>query len=85
MKCFCCRKQSSLKNLKSGRKDYLLNKGIEKLDKDLDIENILEMIKRARVLVNLTLTKDENLLLKCQRHDVIDSSSDESSSDDECV
>ena len=69
--------------MKSGRKDYLLNKGIEKLDKDLDVENVLEMIKRARVLVNLTLTKDENLLLKCQRHDIIDSSSDEFASDDD--
>ena len=59
----------------------MLNKGIRKLEADLDIENILEMIKRARVLVNLTLTKDENLLLKCQRHDIIDSSnSDEEDS-----
>ena len=61
----------------------MLNKGIEKLDRDLGIENVLEMIKRARVLVNLTLSKDENLLLKCQRYDVIDSSSDESSSDED--
>ena len=68
--------------MKTGKKDYLLNKGINKLDTDLDIVNILEMIKRARALVNLTLTKDENLLLKCQRHDVIDSTSEENSSDD---
>ena len=53
----------------------MLNKGIRKLEAYLDIENMLEMSKRTRVLVNLTLTKDENLLLKCQRHDIIDSSS----------
>ena len=78
LKCLCCRKQSTLKKMKSGgKKDYLVNKGIKKLEVDLDIVNILEMIKRARVLVNLTLTKDENLLLKSQRNDVIDSTDDE--------
>ena len=68
--------------MKAGRKDYMLNKGIRKLEADLDIENILEMIKRARVLVNLTLSKDENLLLKCQRHDIIDSSNSSNEEED---
>ena len=83
-KCLCCRKQSTLKKMKSdGKKDYLVNKGIKKLEADLDIVNILEIIKRARVLVNLTLTKDENLLLKSQRNDVIDSTDEENPSEDD--
>ena len=55
-----------MRKMKLGKMDYLLNKGIKKLDSDLDIFNILETIKRIRVLVNLTLSKDEILLLKSQ-------------------
>ena len=34
----CCRKSSFLRNHPSGKRDYYLNKGIENLERDLDVE-----------------------------------------------
>lgn len=70
--CIKCRKQRTLK--RSAKLEYLLNKGIRKLNNDLDIVNALETIRHSRILVNLSLTKEDQLLMKSQRQDVIDSS-----------
>ena len=47
--CYDCRSRSSLKQ--NATQDYYLNKGIEKLNKDLDIVNLLTMIQGYRVLI----------------------------------
>jgi len=50
MRCLWCRKSSNLKNTKWAKKDFYLNKGKEKLSRDLDIVNILEIVKEHRVM-----------------------------------
>jgi hypothetical protein len=45
LRCFVCRKTNNLKQIKSARTDFYLNKGIDKLNRDLDIVSLLDMIK----------------------------------------
>ena len=69
--CRHCRKQRSLKKYKS--KDFYLNQGIQKLQTDLDIVNLLEIIKGFRIIQQVLFTKDDQFFLKHQRRDIIDS------------
>ena len=77
-RCYKCRKQSTLKQSKSGKIDYFLNQGIKKLSHDLDIVNILDIIKGSRTMRYLVLNKDDHFLLKNQHKNVIDSDASES-------
>ncbi len=43
--CLICRKSKSLRFLKGGKRDFELNKGMVKLNRDLDIVNFLELAK----------------------------------------
>ena len=49
-RCRNCRSNKKLRHVKSADKDYKLNKGKEKLNNDLDIVKLLEMIKDYRVM-----------------------------------
>ena len=42
---------------KSGRIDYNLNQGIKKLDQDLDITKMIEVLQSAEIMRYLILTK----------------------------
>ena len=81
LRCYKCRKQGNLKTSRLGKMDYFLNKGIKKLSHDLDITNILDIIKGSRIMRYLVLNKDDHFLLKNQREYMIDSS-DESENED---
>ena len=50
--CMACRKTSSLKQGKSEaeRREYLLRQGEHKLQRDLDIVSLIDMIKVVRVM-----------------------------------
>ena len=63
LRCFCLRKQSSLKKLASAKQDVLLNKGTEKLERDLDIVELLDIIHGFRVMKKTLFTKDERYLM----------------------
>ena len=43
-RCFACRKERSLKRKSSSKQDFYLDQGIRKLNRDLDINNLLEMV-----------------------------------------
>ena len=66
--CRACRSQSSLKNSKSHYKnanlDLQLKKGQEMLSRDLDIVNLLEMIKNYKLIKDVFFTQDDRFLLK---------------------
>ena len=63
-RCFACRKGSSLKKNKASKQDYYLNKGIKKLSSDLDIVNLLEIVKGYHVMKQVLFNHDERYLLK---------------------
>ena len=68
------RKSKSLKKSKSSKVDYYLNKGINKLKRDLDIVNLLEIVKGFYVMKQVLFSLDDRFLLKFQRRDIIHSS-----------
>ena len=76
LRCYNCRKKSSLKKNKSSKKEYFLNQGIKKLNQDLDIVSMLDLLNGAKVMRYLILTREDQFLLKNQRAKVIDSSED---------
>ena len=49
-RCRNCRNRDKLKRNKSADKDFKLDKGRDKLYRDLDIVNLLEMIKDYHVM-----------------------------------
>ena len=55
-----------------------MNQGIKKLSHDLDITNLLDIIKGSRTMRYLVLNKDDHFLLKNQQKNVIDSNASES-------
>lgn len=73
-RCLCCVSQKTLKRMRSAKKDYLLNKGMAKLERDLDIANIVRTSRQSRLLLNIKMDRDDQLLLKNQRANIIDSS-----------
>ena len=77
-RCFHWRKNRSLKGKKwhNSEKDFVLNQGIKKLTKDLDIVNLLEMIKGYKTINEVLFNKEDIFFMKNQRRDIIDSQSE---------
>ena len=79
-RCFACRSSKRLKKIKSAKKDCELEKGKEMLSRDLDIVNLLGMIKDYHLMKQVLFTHDDRFLLHLQHRDMICSTS--SSSED---
>ena len=73
-RCFACRKTSSLKNNTRSKTDFYLDRGIEKLSRDLDIVNLLDIVKGFHVMKQVLFNQDERFFLHLQRRDMIYSS-----------
>ena len=81
--CLACRKTSSLKRM--GSTDVYLDRGIDKLSRDLDIVNLLDLIKGYRVMKQVLFSQQDRFLLQMQRRDVIYSSSSEEQNEQELL
>lgn len=72
---FCCRwlfkKKHSGKTI-TDRRHALYRIGHEKLEKELDVINIIKNLRQLRLMTNFLLTKEQRTLLKFQRRNVID-------------
>ena len=77
--CLACRNRSSVKKI--ARKDYYLNKGIEKLEKHLDVGSLIRRSQMSEVIKNVLFDEDQQFLIKYQKPEVIDSGSSTSTSD----
>ena len=54
-----------------------MDKGIEKLSKDLDIVNLLKIVKGYHVMMQVLFNQDDRFMLQLQRRDMIYSSQSE--------
>ena len=63
-RCRNCRSREKLKRIKSAKNDFLLDKGKDKLYRDLDIVRLLEMIKDYHVMKQVLFTHDDRFFLK---------------------
>ena len=57
-KCICLRKTSSLGCKSSLKRDHYLNKGIDKLQKDLDVVKFLQLVRDFRVIKRVLFSQD---------------------------
>ena len=73
-KCLACRSKNKLKHLKSANQDVQLQKGQEMLSRDLDIVNLLEMVKDYKLMKDVFFTQDDRFFLKLQHRNMICSS-----------
>ena len=78
-RCRSCRRREKLKKI--AKKDFLLDKGKDKLYRDLDIVRLLEMIKDYHVMKQVLFTHDDRFFLQLQHRDMICSSTSENDSD----
>ena len=58
VRCFICRSQKSLRRIQSGRNDFYMNQGMKKLERDLDIVNLIDLIKGYRVMRKVLFNHD---------------------------
>ena len=72
-RCLCKRNSKLNPNAKN---DLLINKGQKKLLRDLDVSELLLIIRGFRVLEKALFKKEERMLLKFQRANTILSASD---------
>jgi len=63
LRCFVCRKTRSLKKDKSSKQDFYLDKGIDKLSRDLDIVSLLEMVKGYHVMKQVLFSHEDRFFL----------------------
>ncbi|TNV84898.1 hypothetical protein FGO68_gene5339 [Halteria grandinella] len=83
VKCRCFTLQKSKKNLsKNDKQHFLYNKGNEKLERELDVVNLVKSIRQLRLMAQVLLSQNERILLKFQRQNMIELTSSSSDSDD---
>ncbi|CDW73325.1 UNKNOWN [Stylonychia lemnae] len=80
-KCLCLRSLQKLSKNQSYKKHFLFKRGIEKLEQELDVVNLLRSIRQLRLLTQVILPLRSRLLLKFSKKNVILTSSSSSDSD----
>ncbi len=78
--CLCLR-QKNLNDTFELRKQLLYKKGNNKLERELDIVNLVRSIRQLRLMASVLLGPTERMLLKFQRKNVIESTSSSSDTD----
>ena len=64
LKCFACRRRESLKSLSVASKtDFYVNRGMDKLSRDLDIVNMLDIIRGFHVMKQVLFSFNDRFLL----------------------
>jgi hypothetical protein len=85
LRCMCLRKMRDDENsvaVELIKKPHdLYNKGNRKLERELDIVNLVRSIRKLRLMARVMLTPAERMLLKFQRKNVIETTSSSSDSD----
>lgn len=63
------------------KKHYLFKKGVEKLDKELDIVNLIKQIRKLKLMTKILFSSRQAMLLKFQRKNLIETTTSSSDSD----
>lgn len=63
------------------KRHLLFQRGKQKLDRELDVVNLLKATRQLKLMSQFILTKEQRTLLKFQRRNVIESTSSETDSD----
>lgn len=69
-----------LRNNKDRRNDFYFKMGLEKIDKEMDISNIIKKIRTLNYFMKMILDTDQRKLLKLRSSILIDSDESESQS-----
>ena len=62
--CFCFRSKQNLNKTKAGRKEIFFKKGQKKLDRDLDIVNLINLMKSLRIMRQVLFSANQLYFLK---------------------
>lgn len=63
------------------KKHYLYEKGVKKLEKELDIVNLVRSIRQLKLMAQVLLGPSERMLLKFQRKNMIETDTSSEDSD----
>lgn len=77
-----CIKRTLSRSSAFNKKHILYEKGTEKLEKELDIINLVKSIRQLRLMASVLLGPSERMLLKFQRKNMIETAQSSSDSDD---
>ena len=80
-KCVCCRKSKKMILNPKLKKHVIFEKGTDKLMNELDCITLLKSIRQLKLFTQVFLTKNQKLMMKFQRKNVIDSDTSSSDSD----
>ena len=82
MSCLCFRKVNRFREDKKHKIHFLYQRANDKLEKELDIVNLVRSIRKLRLISKILLPARNRLLLRFQKKNLIDSTSSSSDSDD---
>ncbi|CDW72606.1 UNKNOWN [Stylonychia lemnae] len=81
LKCVCLRSKDSIKKNKAFKQHLKYERGNEKLERELDVVNLLKSIRQLKALLSTILPIRSRLLLKFSKKNLLQSSSSSSESD----
>ncbi|CDW79542.1 UNKNOWN [Stylonychia lemnae] len=79
--CLCLKRGTSLKYKQKFKKHFIFKKGQDKLLEELDIVSILKSMRQVKLLTQVLLNQRQNMILKFQRKNLIETSSSSEDSD----
>ena len=81
--CFDCRSKQSVKQ--KMKSDFYLNKGMKKLEKHLDVSELIWRSQMGEVIGNILFDEDQQFLINFQKAQVLTSGSNYESADEEML
>lgn len=81
-KCLCIRNLSKNKHKKGIKLHYLYNKCEDLLNNELDIVQIMRQARQTQILTQIILNQKQKMLLRFQRKNLVETSSDSSQESD---
>ncbi|CDW82531.1 UNKNOWN [Stylonychia lemnae] len=80
--CLCIRNLGRLRNKKYFKKHFIYHKGEEKLGQELDVVSLIKTLRKFRLLAQAMLSQKHRMLLRFQRQNLLETTSESSDSDD---
>ncbi|CDW71370.1 UNKNOWN [Stylonychia lemnae] len=79
--CLCLKKIKTLKHQKAYKNQFIFKKGQDKFLDELDVISILKSMRQVKLLTQVLLNQRQNMILKFQRKNLIETSSSSEDSD----
>jgi hypothetical protein len=79
--CLCCRNIREDKRIRSVKKHYLFQKAEDRMRSEIDVTHIIKGLRKLKQVTQVLFPQRHRMILKYQRHNMVETSSSSSDSD----